>query len=76
MKTIYAPDEWVRHKVEENRWFTFERQDQLMLHMAFEIYMETEDRSTKTFKDALDEAKHLLRLFYNDRYNPQTRTGR
>ena len=76
MKTIYAPDEWVRHKVEENRWFTFERQDQLMLHMAFEIYMEANTRTEKKFTQALGEAKQLLRLFYNDRYNPATRTER
>ena len=76
MKRTFAPDEWVRHKVEENRWFTFDRQDQLMLHMAFEIYMEAEKRSDETFQDAIAESKNLLRLFYNDRYNPATRTDR
>ena len=76
MKRVYKPGEWVREKVDENKWFTFQKQDQLMLHMAFEIYMESETRSDNTFKSALEEAKHLLRLFYDDRYNPDTRTPR
>ena len=76
MKKTYRPEEWVREKVEQEHWYTFAKQDQLMLHMAFEIYMEAENRSDNTFKSALEEAKHLLRLFYDDRYNPETRTGR
>lgn len=62
--------------VDATKWFSFDRQDQMMFNVALELYIDKEYNTQDQFWSCLDEAKGLLRVFYNHRYNPHTRTGR
>ena len=79
MKTTYdSPREFVETVKKKDKWFTFERQDELILHLGFKLYLdyEPEDRNSNTFWECLEEARQLLRIYYNHRYNPESSTGR
>ena len=76
MKITYENGKEFLESFERNKWFTFEAQDRLILQMAFEMWLEEEKRDGKTFWNCLETSKELLRVYYNHRYNPETRTGR
>lgn len=77
MKKIYKPKEWVEKEIKHSKegWFTWSRQDQLCLDMAFQLYRDyDEEYQTKEgFEDCIQHATELLTVFYNYKYNPKTR---
>lgn len=76
MKITYDNSKEFLDSIESNKWFSYDAQDKLMLQMAFEMWLEEDERSGKTFWNCLETAKELLTVFYNHRYNPESRTGR
>ena len=79
MKITYdSPTEFVDSVKKKEKWFTFERQDQLILELGFQLYLEYEpdDRNGTKFWDCLEEARELLKVYFNHRYSQETSTGR
>ena len=54
----YINDEWRNKK---------------LLDIALELYYREEDPNKDTFDSCIDEAVALMNIFYDARYNPETR---
>ena len=76
MKKVYSGPEWVQKEATKKKgWFTFDKQDELCLQMAFKLYLQYDeaDQTPELFDELIDEATGLITVFYNAKYNPMTR---
>lgn len=83
MKKVYdKPKEWVSDTIyqegKHRGWFTWDKQDELCLQMAFHLYVQyDEDEQTpELFEELIMETTELLSVFYKVKYNPLTRKAR